>query len=471
MPDVGVYARISRDREGSGLGVQRQLADCRAKARQRGWTIVDEYVDDDVSAYTGKARPEYQRMITDLEAGRIAGVVVYHADRLTRHPRDLEDFIDLTDRLGIGANLATVAGDIDLGTNEGRLVARIHGAVARKESDDKSRRLRRKHQELAEAGKVSGGGTRPFGYEPDRLTVRATEARLVREAAKRVLAGDSIRSVCTDWTDRGVTTVTGTPWKPTVLRNLLHSARISGRREHKGQITGPATWPAIIRTEQSDALRAALDAPHRRTSRSARRYVLAGLLVCHQCGCKMVSRPTSDGRRRYVCNKAPGAGCGKTTIVADELEQLVAAGVIHRLDTPELDQALRHPNNSPDTEALTDTIRLAEERINQFADALGAGDMTMPEWKRARDPIQRRLEDNKRQLARQSNLSIIADWIGNGDLLRAQWADLPLPRQQAIIKAVIDHIVIGPGRRGHNRFDHTRATPIWRDAVPVPDPN
>jgi len=47
---VAVYARISQDRDGTSLGVARQLADCRAEAARRGWTVAQEYVDDDVSA-------------------------------------------------------------------------------------------------------------------------------------------------------------------------------------------------------------------------------------------------------------------------------------------------------------------------------------------------------------------------------------------------------------------------------------
>lgn len=473
MTNVGIYARISRDRDGTGLGTKRQITDCRKKADERGWTVVDEYVDDDVSAYSGRHRPEYERMLADIRDGRIDGVVVYHTDRLVRRSRELEDFIDLTEQHGIAQNLATVSGDIDLATGEGRLVARIHGAVAGKESDDKSRRNRRKHQELAEAGKVSGGGTRPFGYEQDRLTIRPSEARLIREATKRILAGDSLRSVCKDWTDRGVQTVTGKPWTSTVLRSLLHSGRISGRREHRGEIVTTAEWPGIITPEQSDALRALLDAPHRRKSRTARRNVLTRILRCGKCDTVMIGRPRADGRRRYVCPNGPGQGCGGTMIVADELEQLVAAAVIYRLDTPELDHALRNHDDDQQADELADLIRLDEERLNQLTDAWTDGDLTMAEWKRAGDTIKHRLTEHRRRLAKQSNLAAVADWIGNGELLQAQWADLSLPRQQAIIMAVIDHIVIGPGRRGYNRFDHTRVTPIWRDAqaAPAPVPN
>src|SRR5947209_3168001 len=190
---AGVYARISSDREGDNLAVGRQLKDCEALAERKGWAIVERYVDADISAYRGKARPQYRRMVEDIESGHIGAVVVYHADRLHRHPRELEDFIELCDRTG--TKLATVSGDVDLGTHEGQLIARIQGAVARKESDDKSRRIQRKHEELAESGRPSGGGSRPFGYEDDKMTVREDEAEIVRELTRRVLAGDSLKAL------------------------------------------------------------------------------------------------------------------------------------------------------------------------------------------------------------------------------------------------------------------------------------
>ncbi len=47
---AAVYARISSDTEGKALGVTRQLEDCRRLADQVGWTIGQEYVDNDLSA-------------------------------------------------------------------------------------------------------------------------------------------------------------------------------------------------------------------------------------------------------------------------------------------------------------------------------------------------------------------------------------------------------------------------------------
>ena len=139
MVRAGVYARISSDREGDNLAISRQLADCEELAARRGWEVAERYVDSDISAYSGKVRPEYRRLLEEIEAGVVDAVVVYHADRLHRHPRELEEFIELCQ--STRTKLATVSGDVDLSTHEGQLLARITGAVARKESDDKSRRI------------------------------------------------------------------------------------------------------------------------------------------------------------------------------------------------------------------------------------------------------------------------------------------------------------------------------------------
>src|SRR5207249_4335785 len=128
-------------------------------------------------------------------------------------------------------------------------------------------RIRRKALELAQLGKVSGGGTRAFGFEDDRVTVREPEAKIIREGARRVLKGQSLRSICNDFNRRGYQTSAGKRWEQGSLSRMLQSARISGRREHYGKVTAKAEWPAIIDAEQSDRLRALLSDPNRRTNR------------------------------------------------------------------------------------------------------------------------------------------------------------------------------------------------------------
>jgi DNA invertase Pin-like site-specific DNA recombinase len=227
------YRRISSDRDGQQLGVRRQLADCEALAARKGWEVAERYVDDDVSAYSGRPRVAYRRTLDDIRFGEIDAVVVWHLDRLHRQPKELEEFFEVCEGAGVRW-MASVTGDVDLATHDGQFMARILGAVARKESDDKSRRLKRKALELAEAGRRSGGGTRGYGYEAAGRTIRPDEAAVIRDCAERFLAGESLHSLCTSLSDAGIPTVTGKPWRTVVLRRMLASGRISGQREHHG---------------------------------------------------------------------------------------------------------------------------------------------------------------------------------------------------------------------------------------------
>ena len=456
-----MYARISSDREGDSLAISRQLADCEALAKRRGWEVVERYVDSDASAYSGKRRPEYQRLLEEVDAGLIEAVIVYHADRLHRHPRELEEFIDLCMRRG--TKMATVSGDVDLSTHEGQLLARITGAVARKESDDKSRRIRRKHLEIAQAGRPSGGGTRPYGYESGHRAVRTAEAAIIRECADRALAGDSLRAICSDLNDRGVETVKGGKWRPQTLRRILMAAAISGQREHQGEIVAKAAWDAIITPAQTQRLRMKLGDPDRRTNRSARRYLLARLLRCGSCGTKLYSRPRDDGSRRYVCASGPAfGGCGKITIMADPLEQFVVEAVLHRLDSPELAAALNGQPDDPQGAEWQAEIEAAQAQLDELAGMWANREISRQEWLAARAPIEQRQTLAKKRLAALNRTTTLADHIGSAAGLRERWAGLTLTRQEQIVAAVLDHLVVGPGRRGYNRFDPSRLTPIWR---------
>jgi DNA invertase Pin-like site-specific DNA recombinase len=458
---AGIYARISSDREGDNLAVSRQLADCEALAAGREWTVVERYVDSDVSAYSGKRRPQYQRMLEEIDAGVVEALVVYHADRLHRHPRELEDFIDLCQRTK--TKLATVSGDLDLATHEGQLLARITGAVARKESDDKSRRIVRKHEELAAAGKVSGGGSRPYGYEADKRTIRPHEAEVIRDCATRVLAGDSLRSICKDLNARGVLSVTGRQWSTQTLRRSLMSARISGQREHKGEVVAKAEWPAIITPRQTQQLRAKLGDPDRRTNRTARRYLLARLLRCSHCRTPLYARPRADGSRRYVCASGPGfGGCGKTTVVADSVEAFVVEAVLHRLESPKLTEAMAKPSPDAEGEEWQAEIERTQAQLDELAEMWAAGEITRGEWLKARPPIEKRQTTAKKRLAALNRTTALLPFLADAARVREQWQAMTLTRQQQIVAALLEHVVVGPAVRGRNRFDHSRLTAIWR---------
>ncbi|WP_110239280.1 recombinase family protein [Nocardioides gilvus] len=459
---VAIYARISQDREGAGLGIERQLADCRAEAERMGWTVAEEYVDDDISAYSGKRRPAYERMLEDLQEGIRDAIIVWHIDRLHRRPIELEEFARTCARAGV-ADLRTVHGEFDLGTGDGMLMARVLAAVAANESDSKRRRGRRKMQEIAEAGRPHGGGTRPFGFQSDRITHDAQEAQIIRTLAERALAGESLTSLGRWLTEEGVTTVTGKEWRTPVIRQLLLNPRIYGVRVHRGQALGPAVWEPIISPERGEALQLLLTNPERRTNRTARRYLLSGMCRCQLCGSVMYSVPRYE-ERRYLCRSGHDfGGCGRMAISAAPLEQIVSEAVLQRLDSPLLHDALagRIHDDGLATE-LGKQIAADTSQLEELTDLYTNRAITPPEWMRARDAIEARRNAARRRLSGLTGTRNLDAYIGNGADLRRQWGELNLDRQRNIVQALVDHVEIMPGTRGTRAVAIERVNPIWR---------
>lgn len=460
-----IYARISSDKEGDHLGVKRQVDECRKIAQRLGYPEPKVYVDDNLSAFTGKKpRPEYLRLLEDMCDGSVDGLVVFAMDRLHRQRLEQEEFFVICRNVGLNV-VHTMGGPVDLGSYMGLGMARFTGLMASMESDIKRERSLAKHAQLAADGKVSGGGQRPYGFEVDRRTIRPDEAEVVREVARRVLAGDSVRSICTDLDGRGVVSVTGGRWNPSVMSKMLRSARISGRREHNGEIVSEAEWPGIISVEDSDRLRGSLGAARRTSSApTPRRYLLVGLLRCQRCNAVMVSRPKAGGERQYVCAKGPGlAGCGGMSVLAEPVEEIVSEGVLMALDSPELaDYVKRGLGSDQEAAGLRASLDQDEAKLADLAAMFGNNEISRDEWRAARQPVDDRVEQNRKRLSRLSRTTVIDNYVGNADLLRENWSGLTLTQQNAIVGAVLDHAVIAPAVRGRNIFDPNRVTPVWR---------
>lgn len=459
---AAVYARISSDTEGSGLGVKRQLQDCQRLAESLGWTVAEEYIDNDVSAYSGKHRPAYERMLADLHDRARDAVIVYHVDRLTRRPIELEEFVAVLDAAKV-RQVRFVVGDMDLGTGDGLMVARILGAMAANESATKSRRMRRKYEQNAAAGLPHGGSQRPFGYEDDKVTIRKDEAKVIRTLVARFVAGESLRSLALWLDNEGVRTVSGGPWRTPTLHTLLASGRIAGLREHRGQVVGPAVWKAIISADDRRRVLARMDEVKVSGRRTPQRYLLTGLLRCGKCGNTLFSSARVN-TRRYVCLGGPDhQGCGRLTVVADPVERLIADAVIYRLDTPELADTLAG-KSATDARAAeaAESLSADREQLDELAGAYAAKAITMREWLSARKPIETRIAEAERRLATAGRADALRGLVGHGDRLNAGWSALNLDRRHAIVRAVLDHAVIGAGVLGARSLDPARVRPLWR---------
>src|SRR5262249_32689491 len=142
-----------------------------------------------------------------------------------------------------------------LSTSDGRFKARIMGAVARQESEKKSERQRREAEHAARRG-IPRGSRRAFGYEPDRVTVRESEAELIRDAAKRVLNGESVPSIARLWNARGIPVTQNAKhgWSAMTVMGILRDPRNAALRDYKGEIVAEGQWGPILDRATFEAL-------------------------------------------------------------------------------------------------------------------------------------------------------------------------------------------------------------------------
>ena len=198
MTRAAVYLRQSLDKTGEAVAVARQREDCVKLCAGKGWEPV-EYVDNDVSASNGKPRPAYEKMLSDIRDGAVGAVVCWDLDRLHRRPIELEKFMEIADEKHLA--LATVSGDVDLSTAQGRLTARLKGAVAKHEIEHKVARQKRAARQKAERGEPNW--LRAFGYHADTHQPDPQTAPLVKQAYAAVLAGASLGDICRQWNAGG----------------------------------------------------------------------------------------------------------------------------------------------------------------------------------------------------------------------------------------------------------------------------
>jgi hypothetical protein len=350
---------------------------------------------------------------------------------------------------------------MDLSTPSGRMVARMLGATARFESEHKAERARRKHRELAEAGKPTGGGDRPFGFEDDRVTHRPGEAALIRAAVEHILQGGSVRSVWADWRDRGIRTPRGGEWSKTSLRRMLSSPRIAGLRENRGVTVGPAVWEPIITKEQHEAIRAVFTANAARDRSPSRKYLLTGGMArCGSCGAAMVARPNGKGQRRYACTADHG-GCNRVFVLADPLEDLVRDAVFQALDSPALRKA-REASAEDTDEDFTPELDAIEARRREAVEAYGSGAISLASFQAIDRDLTARADGVRDRLVARVRSGVAAELPTNAEALQSWWNDADLDLRRQLLSLVLESVEIGSAVRGRNRFDPDRITLQWR---------
>lgn len=432
-----IYCRISKDDRDDRLGVQRQEKLCRDLARSRGLSVVDVVTDNDTSAFRSRKRPGFEAVVDILTAGAASTVVAYHPDRLYRRTADLERLVDLVE--ATGAQVQTVAaGDVDLGTASGRMVARMLGAAAQGESERMGERLRAKSDELAAAGKPPGGRP-PYGYSKGYV-VNPTEAEGVRYIARRILEGKSLHGLARELDERGVRTREGRPWHFSSVRAVVINPAVAGLRVHRREVAGPGRWEPILDKAEWEEVRAVLTDPARKRQRPPQKYLLSGL-VYSATGDRMNGAPDGRGGTMHRTYTTKNKATTSRQIKADPLEELVTEAVLVLLDDAELPTPTEQQGSGAEVVAL-------EAEMAELARLRGDGTITLAEWMAAREPLQARLDAARADSGRTARPPAELVALRQPGAVRKAWPDLDLTARRSIVGAVVDRVVVGPATRG-----------------------
>lgn len=448
-----VYCRISEDREDNHGGVDNQEKMCLELAADLGWQVVRVYVDNDVSAASGKHRKWYAQLLEDLRNGEANAVIAAHPDRLHRRPVELEEFINLTETRDVVVRTKH-AGHIDLATSSGRMVARMLGAAARAEVDRMIERGRDHKDKMASEGKWRGG-PRPFGYQADGVTINEDEALIVKDVAERFLSGESLSMLTRELNASGIRSARktkanpdGAAWTTASLKAVLRRARNAGLVEHVrlGKVY-PAEWPAILDESQWRRINAVLDDPSRRKHDMgpAPRHLGTSLYLCGVCndGTTVKSSGICKGGRKKGVSRAgepttpiyrckSGSHLGRSSAAVDSyVREWIREGLRDGY-------ALRvlMADAGQDTAALHDRAKAIRDEMDQLAALKVAGRLDLGQVVTMTDDLREQLAVIRDQLAAVSPTATALVGIADDPEPVKRFDAAPLSTQRAILKSM-----------------------------------
>jgi DNA invertase Pin-like site-specific DNA recombinase len=493
------YVRLSKYDGGSrSEATLRQEGNIRDSAERWGDEIVTVYVDDDRSASEDehgfiKPRDDFNRMQAEIASGVVPAKVYYYAhDRFLRNVEEGEHVRRWARKHKVELVCCVSGGPVDLKDENGVFQFQLNTILGRRETAATSRRIKEMFERTVIVNGTSLGGMAPFGYlkvgakgkdengnqvDTRRFEIIPEEAEVVTEIIERVAAGQTLTRIADDLNKGSImprrVAADGTRreakngWSLTAVRTIAMNGRYAGRMMHKGIDRGASAYPAIVDESTWRQAVAVLSDPKRMKRRAARKYLLSGgVLICGKCGLRLTSRP-HYGRKeittKYACVTAKG--CAGVTIAAPDVERLITTWVIEHIESKEFAADLRRVMSK--TPQVATTVAEIEHRRDQVSKQYSMGRMSDKAYNERMDELSDQIAHLQATVSNDTAVAAVGRYAGRKGKLQAAWDDeeqpMSLDRKQAIIRAVLDHVVIAPVGRGGNVFDPGRVgDPVWR---------
>lgn len=455
MLRAAIYTRVSMDRQGSYRSVGDQEKEARADCASINAEVVAVLCDNDLSAsrYARKKRPDFEKAKLMIARQEIDILVTWESSRSNR---DLRVYAELRELCAANKVLYRYSGTTyDLNTRDGRFRTAIDAVLNEDESERISERVKRGMRGGAQAGRPHGrlGWGYRRVYDADTKVLLRVEpvpeqARALHDAARRVLAGESLYSIAKKFDVEGIPcTGTSTRWEPVQLRRLLLNPTYVGKRVHQGQVVGEAVWPAILDEATQVRLRSVLTNSNRIVNANFRTvHLLTSIARCGICGGPLV-RQLNRGCPSYTCRY-------RFCVSRKQLwvDAFVTEVVLARLADPRVAERLAAPDQHDGVRAVLDEIAVLRARLDEHVEAAARGELSAATLGK----LERMLTGNISLLEAKVRPTVrlpeqVAEATGT-DAVRTVWERLDVLGRRAVITAMVEVAVL-PAVKGSKRFN------------------
>ncbi|HEY4941400.1 MAG TPA: recombinase family protein [Rhizomicrobium sp.] len=459
---VGIWIRVSTEDQAQGESPEVHERRARLYAEARGWNVREVFHLEGVSGKAVMDHPEAKRMLADIRAKRITGLIFSKLARLARNTKELLEFSEEFRKCD--ADLISLHEAIDTGSPAGRLYYTVVAAMAQWEREEIADRVLASIPIRAKMGHQIGGQA-PYGYrwKNKKLEPDPTEAP-VRSLVHELFAiHKRKKTVARILTERGYRTRTGKAFTDTTLARLLADTTAKGlfranfsklTPDGKSRMFKPESeWiytpvEPIISEELWETCFQILDG-HRRGFKTSRKtvHLFSGYAYCG-CGSKM-----------YVWSHSPTYRCGKCQrkIPVEDLEMLYRDRLSDFLLSPEEVAAHHQAANEvmADKERLVSTAEAELRKLTaddkRMMELYLAGELSKEEFGRHHRPFAERRNQLEDELPRlQASLDVLKiDTLSKtaaaseATSLATDWGQLSFDEKRTIIEEITKNIVVG----------------------------
>jgi site-specific DNA recombinase len=436
------YVRLSDASKEESTSIARQHEIIEQTSSARGYDLVCVEADEDVSASKKRlARPGLTRVRRMLASGDADAVLVWRLDRLARSVGDIATLLDE------GVVPISCTEPFDASSSMGRAMVEISQVFAGLEARAISDRVTASIAYLKKAGRWAGGNT-PYGYmsapNPSGsgriLVPNPEEVAVVREAARRILEGETSYAIAKDFTHRDIRPrkKTSTGWIPKTIEGVLTGDAIVGRYTHHGELIRDDSglplqvWEPILDATTWHRLRDRLGAGQPKATRPAQRRrasrLLSGLIRCAECGYAMyVKNGGSNSCIVYFCASGyRGRKCVGVGISAQRLDDYMERRFLDAFGDSEVTIRIE------ETPASEVELADVEAAIRDTAAAMAEDQADVAALAEQLAALK-----TKRSQLRAAPAAPLARLIGTGEKIREVWERAELPQRRDLLKANI----------------------------------